>query len=76
MAPTDSASSVEQARQGLGQRLREIRLDSGLLYVLNYDSGIVTTLKSKASDTDSGGAVGTKLLTSDFGSGVGIAVCN
>ena len=30
MSPITAASSVEQARQGLGQRLREIRLDSGL----------------------------------------------
>lgn len=30
MSPTAPASSVEQARQALGQRLREIRLDAGL----------------------------------------------
>ncbi len=53
-----------------------MRVDSGTLYVLNYDTGIVAGIKSTASDADSGGAVGTKLLTSDFGSGVGLAVCN
>ena len=70
-----SITTAGSPNDGLSEPIA-IRLDSGLLYVLNYDSGIVTTLKSKASDTDSGGAVGTKLLTSDFGSGVGIAVCN
>ncbi|HEX4460887.1 MAG TPA: hypothetical protein VIA18_23065 [Polyangia bacterium] len=53
-----------------------MRVDSGTIYVLNYDTGIVASIKSTASDADAGGAVGTKLLTSDFGSGVGLAVCN